>query len=66
MVLHFTIAWSGHTAPVAADFPPAFFLVGALAILSIVFYLPLSANAGSEVTGHREAMPEPREGAAAE
>jgi hypothetical protein len=66
MVLHFTIAWSGSPTPVASDFPPAFFLVGALAILSIVFYLPLSADAGAEVTGHRQAMPPgaPSKGAA--
>ncbi|HEY4163953.1 MAG TPA: MFS transporter, partial [Dongiaceae bacterium] len=68
MVLHFTIAWSGNPAPMASDFPPAFFLVGALALFSILFYLPLSANAGAEVTGHRQAASahEPREGAAAE
>lgn len=68
MVLHFTIAWSGNAVATASDFPPAFFLVGALAVLSVVFYLPLKANAGAEVTGHRRpiAVAESREGAAAE
>ena len=53
MVLHFTIALSGRPTPVAADFPPAFFLVGAIAMTSLLFYLPLRADAGAEVTGHR-------------
>jgi EmrB/QacA subfamily drug resistance transporter len=68
MVLHFTIAWSGNATATASDFPPAFFLVGALAAVSIMFYLPLPANAGAEVTGHRgtSRATEPREGAAAE
>jgi MFS family permease len=60
MVLHFTIAMHGAGPITAADFPPAFFLVGAIAIGSMLFYLPLAANAGAEVTGHRAAQPEPR------
>jgi EmrB/QacA subfamily drug resistance transporter len=57
MVLHFTIALHGAGAISAADFPPAFFLVGAIASLSLLFYLPLRADAGAEVTGHRAAQP---------
>ncbi|HVO05107.1 MAG TPA: MFS transporter [Candidatus Cybelea sp.] len=53
MVLHFTILASGSDTPTAADFPPAFFLVGAIAVASLLLYLPLESNAGSEVTGHR-------------
>jgi EmrB/QacA subfamily drug resistance transporter len=53
MVLHFTILLSGSDVPNAADFPPAFFLVGAIATVSLLFYLPLRADAGAEVTGHR-------------
>jgi hypothetical protein len=41
----------------AADFPPAFFLVGVIAIASLLFYRPLAADAGAEVTGHR--LPSP-------
>jgi EmrB/QacA subfamily drug resistance transporter len=57
MVLHFTIALHGAGTISAADFPPAFFLVGAIACTSALFYLPLSADAGAEVTGHRAARP---------
>jgi EmrB/QacA subfamily drug resistance transporter len=53
MALHFTIALSASSTIVAADFPPAFFLVGAIAMISALFYLPLAASAGAEVTGHR-------------
>ncbi len=53
MVLHFTILLSGSATPTASDFPPAFFLVGVVAIGSLLFYLPLKADAGAEVTGHR-------------
>ncbi|MDQ7247504.1 DHA2 family efflux MFS transporter permease subunit [Dongia sedimenti] len=60
MVLHFTIALHGSGPITAADFPPAFFLVGLIAIASLLFYLPLAQNAGAEVTGHRMAGPEPR------
>jgi len=60
MVLHFTILYSGSTTPTAADFPPAFFLVGAIAMTSLFLYLPLRADAGAEVTGHRR--PPPMEG----
>ena len=60
MVLHFTIAFHGAGPVSAADFPPAFFLVGLVAIASMLFYLPLAADAGAEVTGHRAARPEPR------
>ena len=57
MVLHFTIALHGAGPITAADFPPAFFLVGAIAIASLLFYLPLAADAGAEVTGHRVPAP---------
>jgi MFS family permease len=57
MVLHFTILFSGSTTPNAADFPPAFFLVGVVAMASLFFYLPLRHDAGAEVTGHRAVPP---------
>jgi EmrB/QacA subfamily drug resistance transporter len=57
MVLHVTILLSGHANVVASDFPPAFFLVGAFAMVSLLFYVPLPADAGAEVTGHRLAPP---------
>jgi EmrB/QacA subfamily drug resistance transporter len=55
MVLHFTIAMNGSGTISAADFPPAFLLVGVIAIASLLFYRPLAADAGAEVTGHRAA-----------
>jgi EmrB/QacA subfamily drug resistance transporter len=57
MALHFTIAMHGAGPITAADFPPAFFLVGAIAVGSLLFYLPLAADAGAEVTGHRVPPP---------
>jgi hypothetical protein len=55
MVLHYTIHFTGGGTISADDFPPAFFVVGALAVASLIFYLPLAPDAGEEVTGHRGA-----------
>jgi EmrB/QacA subfamily drug resistance transporter len=57
MVLHFTILFSGSQAIVPEDFPPAFIIVGIVAVASLLFYLPLEASAGAEVTGHRAQPP---------
>jgi MFS family permease len=61
-ILHFTIAGSGNGVAQASDFPPAFFVVGILAVLSALFYLPLAADAGSEVTGHRRRVVQAADG----
>jgi EmrB/QacA subfamily drug resistance transporter len=51
LVLHFTLTG----AAVPEDFMPAFFAVGAVSIMSIFFFFPLSRHAGAEVSGHRPA-----------
>jgi EmrB/QacA subfamily drug resistance transporter len=43
--------------PLTADFHLAFGAVGFLCLLSIVFFVPLQANAGAEVSGHGSISP---------
>jgi EmrB/QacA subfamily drug resistance transporter len=38
----------------AADISPAFLIIGLVSLLGLVFFLPLPANAGAEVSGQRE------------
>ncbi|NYZ13318.1 DHA2 family efflux MFS transporter permease subunit [Azospirillum sp. RWY-5-1] len=56
-VLHVSQGWLGAPGLDAADFAPAFLLVGASAALSVAFLWPLPADAGAEISGHR--MPAP-------
>ena len=42
----------GHASIVAADFPPAFIAVGAIAAVSLLFHRRLAHSAGAEVSGH--------------
>jgi EmrB/QacA subfamily drug resistance transporter len=42
----------GHESIVAADFPPAFIVVGAIAAVSLLFHRRLEHSAGAEVSGH--------------
>ena len=42
----------GHTSIVAADFPPAFITVAAIATLCVLFHRRLPHAAGTEVSGH--------------
>ncbi len=44
----------GHQSIVAADFPPAFIAVAAIAALSVLFHRRLPPGAGTEVSGHSE------------
>jgi len=37
--------------PTAATIAPAFLVVGVLTLISVLFFLPLPANAGSELHG---------------
>jgi EmrB/QacA subfamily drug resistance transporter len=53
----------GHTghALVASDVTPAFFIIGAVSLLGLLFFLPLAHDVGAEVSGRRsrETQPEP-------
>ncbi len=53
LLLHVTL-WVQHRAVLGAeDFAPAFAAIALISALSILFFLPLSREAGAEVSGHR-------------
>lgn len=43
---------SGQHIPAAADFPPTFFLIALIGLLSALVFFKLSRDAGREMTGH--------------
>ena len=51
VLLHMFMAAAHQTRPTAATIAPAFFAVGLLTFVSVLFFLPLPANAGSELHG---------------
>lgn len=53
LALHLTQVWHGGGPLTPADFDPAFAAVGALAMVSALFFLPLPAEAGAGISGHR-------------
>ena len=52
--LEISSSLQGHDSVVAADFGPAFFAMGLLAVSSMLFHRRLADDAGSEVSGHRK------------
>jgi EmrB/QacA subfamily drug resistance transporter len=62
LLLHLSVAMRGGDHLVAADFAPAFFAVALVAALSALIYLPLSPDAGAEVSGRVPVVPERRAG----
>ena len=64
MVLHLTIIIGGTGAVGPDDFFPAFAGIALVSLAAILFFLPLAADAGAEVSGHRLASPAEREKAA--
>ena len=64
MVLHLTVAFHGTGAVGASDFFPAFVGIALVSLAAILFFLPLAADAGAEVSGHRLNSPAEREKAA--
>jgi EmrB/QacA subfamily drug resistance transporter len=60
LLLHVTLAMSGRSTLVYGDFVPAFLAVTAISLTSLLFFIPLSREAGAEVSGHgRPATPRP-------
>jgi MFS family permease len=59
LLLHFTVVLHGETTLGADDFPFTFFAVGVLSFASILFFIPLRPEAGSEVSGHHLAPSQP-------
>ena len=53
LLLHVTLSLHGHSTLAAGDFTPAFAAVAAISLASIALFLPLSREAGAEVSGHR-------------
>jgi EmrB/QacA subfamily drug resistance transporter len=64
MILHLTVAFHGAGAVGPADFLPAFAGIALLSLAAVLFFLPLAADAGAEVSGHRLSPPAAREKAA--
>jgi EmrB/QacA subfamily drug resistance transporter len=53
LLVYLTKTWRGGDQLIAADFFPAFVIVGLIAMSSALLFLPLSPEAGAEVSGHR-------------
>jgi EmrB/QacA subfamily drug resistance transporter len=53
VILHLSLAWRASTELALVDFRIAFAGATLMALLGLAFSLPLSADAGSEVSGHR-------------
>ncbi|EJW10491.1 MFS permease [Rhodovulum sp. PH10] len=49
LVLETVLTLHGGTTLGAADFPPAFLLIGAISVSSVVFFVKMPANAGEEL-----------------
>jgi hypothetical protein len=56
MLLHMSLAASGSSHLTTHDFMPAFIVMGLLALLSSVFFLPLEYHAGDEVSGRQRGV----------
>jgi EmrB/QacA subfamily drug resistance transporter len=53
LVLHLSLAVRGSSTLNADDFAAAFIVIGVLALVSTLFFIPLEHYAGSEVSGHQ-------------
>ena len=53
LLLNLTRSWHGDSALGAGDFWPAFLAVGFLSMVSALSFLPLSPQAGAEMSGHK-------------
>jgi MFS family permease len=66
LILHAMLTITGGTALTADDFTPAFLIIAALSAASVLWFRPLAADAGSELSGARSrvaaAAPAPQPG----
>jgi len=53
LVLHISLAMRASTMLNANDFAAAFVVIGLLALVSTLFFVPLEYHAGAEVSGHQ-------------
>ena len=51
LLIHYTLAWRHSAVLDAADITPAFAVVAALSLVALIFFIPLPADAGAEVSG---------------
>lgn len=51
MALHFTLLMSGRDTLQASDFSPAYFVIAGISLMSLFFFVPLTASAGDAVRG---------------
>jgi len=51
VLIHYTLMWRHSPALTAADITPAFGAVAAISLISMLFFIPLPADAGEEVSG---------------
>jgi EmrB/QacA subfamily drug resistance transporter len=56
MLLHMSLKASGSAHLTTHDFTPAFIVMGVLALLSSIFFLPLEYHAGDEVSGRQRGV----------
>ena len=54
LMLHATLALRGGESLSAGDFAPAFLGVGLFALLPLLFFVPLAAQAGAELSGRQQ------------
>ncbi len=62
LLLHMTLVMSGKPVLTASDFSPAYFIIAAIGLTSVLFFWPLPPNAGDEVSGRLPAAPVPKPG----
>jgi len=53
IIVHYTLLWHGNRPLDATSLEPAFFLIGALSLGGLFFFVPLARDAGAEVSGQR-------------
>jgi EmrB/QacA subfamily drug resistance transporter len=51
LFVHHVMVWRGSSTISAADIAPAFLFVAALTMVSLIFFIPMSKNAGAELSG---------------
>jgi hypothetical protein len=53
LILHFSQAARGASAIAAVDVIPAYLVIGALSLLSSIYFIRLAPNVGAEMSGHK-------------
>jgi hypothetical protein len=59
LAVEITVAFRGHGALVASNFPPAFLAVATISVLSAIIFARLSPDAGAELADRMPALTDP-------